>query len=117
MTEPILSALGVKIVSGAVGGAVIMAIDMPQTRREWASRVVCALGGSYLFTGFALRLAGLPRDDVETTVAVAGLIGGFSYFVLGLVVRFFRNRGGKDIVDVGREVRDIIKGGGTENRP
>lgn len=116
MSEALFGALGLKLMGGAIGGALLAAVDMPKSRGEFLGRGICALGGSYLFTGFALQQFGLPRNDEEATIAVAGAIGFLTYFVLGMVVRFFHKRNDKDLVDVFKEGKDLLRGGTEEKR-
>lgn len=79
-----------KFLPAGVGAFLMVAVHLPQTKRELFARVFVALAGSLLFTDVlfdflhSLSWFSFLDDSKKSHVAaVAGLIGACGWFVLG----------------------------------
>lgn len=104
MAEPTSSAgagvLLAKLLPAGIGAALMIAVDTPQTKREWFVRIFVAFACSFTFYGFTFDLlkslswfAFLDRANEDHQFAIRALLGACGWFLLGgaaMVLKRFR---------------------------
>jgi arginine exporter protein ArgO len=85
-----LAVLVYKLLPAAAGAAIMVAVQLPETRREWFSRIFVALACSLLFTDLVFDglhtlswFSFLNESKKSHVAAVAGLIGSSAWFIMG----------------------------------
>jgi high-affinity Fe2+/Pb2+ permease len=79
-----------KLLPAGIGAAVMVAVQLPETKREWFNRIFVALACSLLFTDLVFDglhslawLSFLNEGKKSHVAAVAGLVGASAWFVMG----------------------------------
>jgi hypothetical protein len=85
-----VSAILYKLLPAAAGAGIMIAVQLPETKREWFLRIFVALASSALLCDFAFDLlhsfalfSFLNEAKKSHVAAVAGLIGASAWFVMG----------------------------------
>ena len=69
-----------------------------------------SVASSFTLGGIVCRAFNLDANDVDTVLGVGFAIGLIGVGMIGFVGNFFTNRDGRDIIEVGTELRNIKKG-------
>lgn len=79
-----------KLLPASVGAAIMVAVQLPETKREWFLRIFVALASSAIFCDFVFDLlhsfgtfSFLNEAKKSHVAAVAGMIGATAWFVIG----------------------------------
>jgi hypothetical protein len=93
MSDPASAAAGgllAKLLPAGIGAALMIAVDTPQTKREWFVRIFVAFSCSYAFYGFTFDLlhslswfSFLDRANEDHQFAVRTFLGATGWFLLG----------------------------------
>lgn len=85
-----VAAILYKLLPAAAGAAIMVAVQLPESKREWFLRIFVALATSALFCDFAFDMlhsfglfSFLQEGKKSHVAAVAGLIGATAWFLLG----------------------------------
>lgn len=97
-TGGVVSVLMAKVLPPALGAAIMVAVDMPETKRELFWRFFVAFAASYLFGDVAFDLlhsfswfAFLDHAKRAHNTAVDGLVGAVGYFFASGLVMMLKN--------------------------
>lgn len=85
-----LAAILYKLLPAALGAAIMVAVQLPESKREWFLRIFVALAASAVFCDFVFSFlhsfslfSFLDEGKKGHVAAVAGLIGASAWFVMG----------------------------------
>lgn len=85
-----IAALLYKLLPAGIGAGIMIAVQLPETKREWFLRIFVALACSALLCDFVFDMlhsfslfAFLDDSKKSHVSAVAGLVGALSWFVMG----------------------------------
>ena len=107
-----LAALASKLVPPILGALIMVALDVPKSRKEFAARIFVAISCSYLFGdtildflhGFSWFAFLNPQIHAHTTT-IDSLVGATAYFVMSGVAVLLR-RGATDPLGTLKEVKN-----------
>ena len=110
-----------KLLPPAVGASIMIAVDMPTTKRDWFVRIFVAFASSWLFgevffdflDSFSLLSFLDPTKRAHTT-AVDGLLGAIGFSVASGVAVIFKKFRSKPMETVDDLIERIDKARGKE---
>lgn len=117
MAEPASTVAGgllAKLLPAGIGAAIMIAVDMPATKREWFARIFVAFAFSYAFYGLAFDFTKsipwfsfLDKNNEDHQFAIRALLGATGWFVMGgaaMVLKKFRKDPVAAVADVKKSI-------------
>lgn len=114
---------GLSALAGLFGGLSVSFFWQPKKLhahgRLAAGAIIGGIAVSAAFTlgGLIITYFGFDPNHVDAALAIGYLVGVLSVGFVGLLAAFFEKREGKDIVEVGQEIKQIVRPSATRQAP
>lgn len=116
MAEPTsAAAILAKLMPAAVGALIMIAVDTPQTKREWFLRILVAFLCSWAFYGVTFDglhsvpwFSFLDKTNEDHQFAVRAMLGSTGWFVMGATAMLLKKLRNDPVGTIAEVKKDLV---------